>query len=353
MVGFGIMDNLIMIQVGEQIDLTFGVSFGLQTMTAAGFGQVISDTAGVCSGRFVEDLAQKLRIGEHHLSKEQKNIPWVARVRTAAMVIGVATGCLIGMTSLLFMDLEKVERLKKIEGMRSMFQTIVEDGHRVMECDRMTLYLVAQDEKEKYLLQYGIAKGGTMKKGGDEMRRAFDEMAGGKDEVTPADVGAFFSKLGFRKEFYADLLPEKNLSYQEWLSYYESTFFSKGLSRQPFHRGGTKEWVLNHGEVLNIPDVYSDRRFDKNRFVDKYTGFRTKSLIVVPVKNKETGAVLGLIELLNKRNKAGEVAAFTESDLAALTMLGGHCAAFLENCGIDDVVDGSSGSKSIYKALGY
>ena len=30
-----------------------------------------------------------------------------------------------------------------------------------------------------------------------------------------------------------------------------------------------------------------------------------------------------------------------------------HCAAFLENCGIDDVVDGSSGSKSIYKALGY
>ena len=130
-------------------------------------------------------------------------------------MVGVATGCLIGMTSLLFMDLEKVERLKKIEGMRSMFQTIVEDGHRVMECDRMTLYLVAQDEKEKYLLQYGIAKGGTMKKGGDEMRRAFDEMAGGKDEVTPADVGAFFSKLGFRKEFYADLLPEKNLSYQE------------------------------------------------------------------------------------------------------------------------------------------
>merc|ERR1719482_1740316 len=151
-----------------------------------------------------------------------------------------------------------------------------------------------------------------MKKGGDEMRIAFDEMAGGKNEVTPEDVGAFFSK---------------------------------GLSRQPFHRGGTKEWVLNHGEVLNIPDVYSDRRFDKNRFLDKYTGFRTKSLIVVPVKNKETGAVLGLIELLNKRNKAGEVAAFTESDLAALTMLGGHCAAFLENCGIDDVVDASSGSK--------
>ena len=36
----------------------------------------------------MEDLAKKLRIGEHHLTKEQKNIPWVARVRTAAMVVG-------------------------------------------------------------------------------------------------------------------------------------------------------------------------------------------------------------------------------------------------------------------------
>jgi hypothetical protein len=314
-------------------------------MTAAGFGQVISDTAGVCSGRFVEDLAKKLRIGEHHLTREQKNIPWVARIRTGAMVVGVATGCLIGMTSLLFMDLEKVERLKKIEGMRTMFQAIVEDGHRVMECDRMTLYLIAQDEKEKFLLQYGIAKGGTMKRGGEEMRKAFDEMSGGKDQVTPEDVGAFFSKLGFRKDFYADLLPTTNLSYQEWLAYYESTFFSKGLSRQPFHRGGTKEWVLNHGEVLNIPDIYSDRRFDNNRYLDKYTGFRTQSLIVVPVKNKETGAVIGLIELLNKRNKAGEVAAFAESDISALIMLSGHCAAFLENCGIDDIIDHSSGKK--------
>ena len=92
----------------------------------------------------------------------------------------------------------------------------------------------------KIIQYYSFVSLGTMKKGGDEMRIAFDEMAGGKNEVTPEDVGAFFSKLGFRKDFYADLLPEKNLSYQEWLSYYESTFFSKGLSRQPFHRGGPK-----------------------------------------------------------------------------------------------------------------
>ena len=34
MVGFGFMDNIIMIQVGDLIDSTLGVTFGLATITA-------------------------------------------------------------------------------------------------------------------------------------------------------------------------------------------------------------------------------------------------------------------------------------------------------------------------------
>ena len=40
MIGFGFMDNLVMIQVGDYLDTTIGVTFGLATLTAAGFGQV-------------------------------------------------------------------------------------------------------------------------------------------------------------------------------------------------------------------------------------------------------------------------------------------------------------------------
>lgn len=43
MVGFGFMDNFIMIQAGGYIDATLGVKFGLATMTAAAMGQVVSD----------------------------------------------------------------------------------------------------------------------------------------------------------------------------------------------------------------------------------------------------------------------------------------------------------------------
>ena len=38
--GFGFMDNVVMITMGDLIDSTLGVTFGLSTLTAAGFGQV-------------------------------------------------------------------------------------------------------------------------------------------------------------------------------------------------------------------------------------------------------------------------------------------------------------------------
>ena len=43
MIGFGFMDNFIMIQAGGYIDSTLGVKFGLATMTAAAMGQIVSD----------------------------------------------------------------------------------------------------------------------------------------------------------------------------------------------------------------------------------------------------------------------------------------------------------------------
>ena len=41
------MDNFVMLQVGDLIDASIGVTFSLSTLTAAGFGQVFSDVAGI------------------------------------------------------------------------------------------------------------------------------------------------------------------------------------------------------------------------------------------------------------------------------------------------------------------
>ncbi|KAJ1472793.1 hypothetical protein T484DRAFT_1838987 [Baffinella frigidus] len=59
MIGFGFMDNMVMIFMGDLIDSTLGVTFGLSTLTAAGFGQIFSDVSGVCFGGTVEALFNK------------------------------------------------------------------------------------------------------------------------------------------------------------------------------------------------------------------------------------------------------------------------------------------------------
>lgn len=58
MIGFGFMDNVVLIVAGSNIDYYFGTSLGIHTMTAAGLGQVVSDTSGVLFGQLIENVAQ-------------------------------------------------------------------------------------------------------------------------------------------------------------------------------------------------------------------------------------------------------------------------------------------------------
>ena len=60
--------------------------------------------------------------------------------------------------------------------------------------------------------------------------------------------------------------------------------------------------MASTGEMINLPDAYSDGRFD--RTVDKDTGFRTKSMLCVPVKNHRV-EVVGVIQVINKQRRGG------------------------------------------------
>jgi diguanylate cyclase (GGDEF)-like protein len=77
------------------------------------------------------------------------------------------------------------------------------------------------------------------------------------------------------------------------------------------------------GEIINIPDAYGDPRF--NPEFDKKTGFRTKSILCVPLKNRR-GEVIGAIQVLNKR--AGS---FSGEDETLLSALSSQAAVAIEN----------------------
>jgi len=50
MIGFGFIDQTVMIQAGNAIDCSIGITFGLSTLTAAAIGQVCSNAAGILFG---------------------------------------------------------------------------------------------------------------------------------------------------------------------------------------------------------------------------------------------------------------------------------------------------------------
>jgi len=70
------------------------------------------------------------------------------------------------------------------------------------------------------------------------------------------------------------------------------------------------------GTTLNIPDVYAisdDKPYRFNKQPDSVTGYRTKSLLTVPLITR-TKDILGVLQIINRRNKSGTVIPFNEED---------------------------------------
>ena len=92
--------------------------------------------------------------------------------------------------------------------------------------------------------------------------------------------------------------------------------------RLPLGRGiaGT---VAKTGETIRIDDPYSDPRFDPS--TDKRLGFRTRSILCAPIKNRK-GGIVGVFQLLNRREGHFELA-----DIEYLDALSVHAALAIEN----------------------
>ncbi len=81
------------------------------------------------------------------------------------------------------------------------------------------------------------------------------------------------------------------------------------------------------GEPINIPDAYVDWRF--NPEIDRKTGYRTRSILCVPMRNMQ-GVLIGAIQVLNK--KSGH---FSSDDAALLAALASQAAVAIENADLD------------------
>ncbi|XP_015213051.1 transmembrane protein 65 isoform X1 [Lepisosteus oculatus] len=108
-IGFGFLDNAIMIAAGTQIEMSIGVIFGISTMAAAALGNLVSDLAGLGLAGYVEALASRLGLQIPDLTPKQADM-WQTRVSAhSGKAIGVFIGCILGMFPLLFLSGDDAE----------------------------------------------------------------------------------------------------------------------------------------------------------------------------------------------------------------------------------------------------
>jgi len=103
-VGFGFVDNAVMLTAGEEIEAHFGAVLGLSTLAAAGLGNLVSDVAGLGLADAIEARARATRWGAPPAFSAADRRRWIVRAaRVAGSGVGVSAGCLLGMAPLWFM----------------------------------------------------------------------------------------------------------------------------------------------------------------------------------------------------------------------------------------------------------
>jgi adenylate cyclase len=112
------------------------------------------------------------------------------------------------------------------------------------------------------------------------------------------------------------------------------------MTRFPMNRGIAGS-VATAGVTINVPDAYQHPGFSKA--MDKETGFRTKSILCMPIRNHK-GDIIGVTQVINKlgrqqydeeskgkKTKVALIRPFGASDEQMLNAFNAQAAVAIEN----------------------
>lgn len=152
-------------------------------------------------------------------------------------------------------------------------------------------------------------------------------------EITHADAGSLYLVEG-------DEASGKRLRFK--ISQNDSMPLNYEESVMPISKRSIAGYVAVTGETLNIPDVYQipeDREYGFNRQFDESTGYRTGSVLAIPMSNHK-GEIIGVIQLLNSKREAVKltrenyveiIRPFDQNDEELASSLASQAAVALEN----------------------
>ncbi len=97
-------------------------------------------------------------------------------------------------------------------------------------------------------------------------------------------------------------------------------------------------YVALNGETVNIGDVYDSELFDFTgpKKFDVATGYKSQSMLVIPMRNDEN-IIVGVIQLLNAKDpKSGEVISFSEDIVRLAESISSQAAVAVSNVTLID-----------------
>jgi len=86
------------------------------------------------------------------------------------------------------------------------------------------------------------------------------------------------------------------------------------------------------GELISIDDIYQENNFnfEGTKAFDKTTGYKTKSMLVIPMRDHEDN-IVGVLQLLNKQNIYGDTIAFDIYDKQLIGAMSSQVAISMTN----------------------
>jgi diguanylate cyclase (GGDEF)-like protein len=173
-----------------------------------------------------------------------------------------------------------------------------------------------------------VASVGIALSGESELAAVLDLSLVSALRLTTGDAGAIYLASEEGLEF--ALVKSKALARRYGEAEVASRFAGRRL---PMHGGSLAGYVASTGTPINIPDAYAipaDAPYEFDIQYDRDTQYETHSVLAVPMMDKG-GKVIGVLQVLNAKDAAGEIVAFTPEAQEVLTLLAAFTAAAIRN----------------------
>ncbi|MBS3758170.1 MAG: HD domain-containing protein [Desulfobacterales bacterium] len=181
--------------------------------------------------------------------------------------------------------------------------------------------MLSEDEKLDTLIRVGIELNQI-----SDLDILLEQILTKARQVANADAGSIYIREGHALHF----TYTQNATLQRRLPKGEKLIYS--TFSIPIDETSIAGHTAVTGEALNIEDVYQidpTKPFGFNKQYDEASGYRTRSVLTIPLKNA-MGHVLGILQIINAQDAENRIVSFSESDEKMISHFAANAAVALE-----------------------